>query len=60
MRAISSAVVLLSGTVLVLAAVTPGNPPEWSRQVIGGFGAVLMLCGLIVWVVEFLKGKDRT
>jgi hypothetical protein len=60
MRAISAAVVLLSGTVLIGAAMTPGNSPEWSRMAIGTFGAVLVLRGLIAWLVGFLGDKDRT
>jgi hypothetical protein len=60
MRAISAAVVVLSGTVLVAAAMTPGNPPEQARMTVGIFGAVLVLVGLIAWLVGFLVDKNRT
>jgi hypothetical protein len=60
MRAISGAVVVLSGTVLVAAAMTPGTPPEQARMAVGIFGAVLVLIGLIAWLVGFLGDKGHT
>jgi hypothetical protein len=61
MRAISAAIVLLSGTVLGAVSLTVGasHGPEGPVTAAGIIGAVLMLLGLIAWLVAFLVDKDR-
>ncbi|MCI0456830.1 MAG: hypothetical protein L0Z62_07625, partial [Gemmataceae bacterium] len=61
MRAISAALVLLSGTVLVAVGFAGGmgGAPFGPSFATGVLGAILVLLGLISWLVAFLVDKDR-
>jgi hypothetical protein len=58
MRAVSAAVVLLSGTILVATATAPTLPEPRSAGV-AACGAIIGLVGLVCWLVAFFRDKDR-
>jgi hypothetical protein len=59
MRAVASALVLVSGSILMLAGCSPLNMLESARGVILGLGFVLIITGLVAWVITSLRDKDQ-
>lgn len=57
MRAISAALVLLSG-VLMLATATASTLPEQRSMYLAIGGTVVSLIGLVSWLIAFLRAKD--
>jgi hypothetical protein len=60
MRAVSSALVAVAGSILEVAGTTPANMPEGGRVVVGVTAYVLNITGFVAWVVSSLRDKDRT
>jgi len=59
MRSISSALVLASGCILIVAGCSPLNMLEFARHCILGLGTVLIITGFAAWVATSLRDKDR-
>jgi hypothetical protein len=58
MRAVSAALVLMSGAILMLTATAPTLPGERSFG-IAAFGFFIVLVGLGCWVTAFVRDKPR-
>jgi hypothetical protein len=54
MSAVSAAIIVLAGAVLLVAAAIPSAMTDSSRQRITGIGGLVAACGFLAWVVAYL------
>ena len=57
MRAISAALVLLSGVLMLATATAPTLPEQRSMYMALG-GSVVGLIGFVCWLLAFVRAKD--